>query len=279
MPDIAAFHPQIVHFVVALAFVGAILRLVAFTPWFAFANVAARTLILVAAVAGWLAVKSGDQAHSLPERIPGARDAVVEHEEYGERARNVLFAMAALELLAWALTRKRPAVARGVLAASAVAGLVVMYAVYEAAEHGGEVVYAYAGGVGTRSGEPADVSRLLVAGLYHAALVDRQAGRRADAARLVDELARRHPADPQIRALAVESQLRDRDDARGALAALDSLAPAVREVPRVRLQAGHLRADAYLALGLRDSARLALEALRADFPDNARLAARLDSLR
>ena len=46
---------------------------------------------------------------------------------------------------------------------------------FEAAEHGGELLYSYAGGVGTRSGEPADFKRLPVAGLYNASRIDREA--------------------------------------------------------------------------------------------------------
>ena len=279
MPNLAAFHPQIVHFVIALAFVGVILRVVAFTPWFAFANVAARTLILVSTVAALLAVRSGDQAHGPVERIPGARDAVVEHEEHGEQARNVLLALAALELIAWGLAGKRPQVARGVLAGAAVVGVAALYFVYEAAERGGNLVYAYAGGVGTRSGDPDDVDRLMVAALYNGAMADRRAGRGEQAARLIDELARRRPDDPSVQLLVAESQIRDRGDARGALAQLDALPATPQAPPRVRLQIGHLRADAYLALGQRDSARLALEALRPEFATNARLTARIDSLR
>lgn len=280
MPNIAAYHPQIVHFVVALAFTGVILRLVSFTPWFAFATAAARTLIVVAAVAGLLAVHSGVEAHGPVERIPGARAAVVEHEEAGEKARTALLVVAALELAAWALSRKKK-LAQGVLAGAALAGLVSLYFTYEAAEHGGELVYAYAGGVGTRSGDDADVDKLVVAALYNGALADRRAGRREAAARLVDELARRRPQDTGVRFMVAESFIRDRGDARGALALLDSLAPAPGDSvpPRIRFQLAHLRADAYLALDRRDSARLALEALGPAGANNARVRARLDSLR
>ncbi len=97
MPNLAAFHPQVVHFVIALAFVGVILRLVSFTPWFAFANAAARTLLVVSAAAALVAVQSGDQAHGPVERIPGARDVVVEHEEVGEWARTALLVVAGLD--------------------------------------------------------------------------------------------------------------------------------------------------------------------------------------
>src|SRR2546426_12629456 len=66
------------------------------------------------------------------------------------------------------------------LTASGVVGLMVAVSLYEAAEHGGDLVYGYAGGVGVRSGDPADVARLLVAGLYQQAMLDRRQGKPAD---------------------------------------------------------------------------------------------------
>ena len=52
MIEIAQFHPQLVHFVVALGVAGVILRLVSLTGKFTWTNPAATTLLLVAA--GWV---------------------------------------------------------------------------------------------------------------------------------------------------------------------------------------------------------------------------------
>lgn len=100
--------------------------------------------------------------------------------------------MAALELLALGLSDRRR---RAVLVASGVVGLGGMFVLYETAEHGGDLVYQYAGGVGVRSGDPNDLSRLLLAGLYHNAVLDRSEGRPVDAARLIEEMSRRFPDD------------------------------------------------------------------------------------
>ena len=62
---------------------------------------------------------------------------------------------------------------RYVLVASTVVGLVGIVSVYQAGAHGGDLVYKYAGGIGIRSGDPADVERLLVTGLYQQAQLDR----------------------------------------------------------------------------------------------------------
>jgi uncharacterized membrane protein len=266
MPNIAVFHPQIVHFIVVLGFVGVGLRLLSLVTSIAWVKPVATIALLAAATAGVLAARSGDQAHGPAERIPGAREAVQEHEELGERARNLFLLVAGFELLALA-TRKKEKVRRVALAGSAVAGVVAAFFLFEAAEHGGELVYSYAGGVGTRSGNPEDVKRLLVAGLYNSARTDREAGDSANAARLTEELARQMPGDFEVQLLAARSQLIDLHDPASAMASLDRV-----QVPgdngRAALQAGVLRSEILVALGAPDSARAVLQALAAQYPDN-----------
>ena len=107
MPDIASFHPQIVHFVVVLLIVGVLFRLVSFTGKVPFTNAAATTLIVFGALAAVVAVESGMQAHGPAERVPGAREAVMEHEEWGERTRNVFLVVAVLELVGLAVRSRK----------------------------------------------------------------------------------------------------------------------------------------------------------------------------
>lgn len=266
MPDIGVFHPQIVHFVVALGIVGVVFRLVSLTGRLPWTREAATVLLLAAAVSAVAAAKSGDQAHGVAERIPGARDAVHEHEEAGEWARNILIVIGLLEVTGVALRRKA-AVAKWVFVASGLVGLAGVAALYEAGEHGGELVYGYAGGVGTRSGNPEDVRRLLIAGLYHEARLAREGGRKEDAARLTDELARQVPDDPGVALLRIESQIQDRSDAAGALAALATF-PVPADDPRLAIRVGTLRASAYIAAGHPDSARSLLAALAQQYPDS-----------
>ena len=272
--NIGELHPQVVHFVVALFFVGFAFRLIAFTGRLSFTGPAATTLLVISAVASWFAVKSGTDAHGPAERVPGARTAVVEHEEWGERARNLLLAIGVIELAALALgpNDRRRKLATGLRVGSAVLGLAGAYVLYEAAEHGGELVYNYAGGVGIRSGDPKDLQNLLTAGLYHNAMQDRAAGRKADAARLIEEMVRRQPESAEVRLLAVESRIKDAGDAHGALAMLAQLPAPADE--RMRIRAGMLRVDAYEAAGMADSATGALAQLKRDFPNNSRVTAR-----
>jgi hypothetical protein len=232
-------------------------------------------LLLAGTLAAVLAVESGEDAHGPVERVPGARPAVEEHEQAGEWARNIFLAVAALELAALALGQRPQR--KWVLVASGVVGLAGLGAVYKAAERGGDLVYAYAGGVGIRSGDPADVTRLLTAGLYHQIAADRAAGRHDAAARLVDELVRRRPDDPAMRFLAIESLIQDRNDGPGALAALRALAVAADD-RRGALQRDLLTADAYVVAGLPDSARAVLRALAERLPESRAVRERMERL-
>ena len=275
MINLAPLHPQIVHFTIVLVIVGVMFRLVSLFGKPAFASPAATTLIVIAALSSILSVQSGAAAHPPVERAPGARPAVMEHEEWGERTRTILLVLGAIELLGLAL-RKSPKV-RAVHAVAAVVGLVGIWAVYETGEHGGELVYAYAGGVGLRSGDPKDVERLLLAGYYHQAMADRAAGRPEQAAALVAQAADRYPRDPEVQMLSAESKLLDRKDPQGAIDALNALQlPADHRFMAFRK--GGLLADAYEAAGRKADAASALEAVLKVFP-NARLQQRLDALK
>lgn len=277
MPDIGFFHPQIVHFVVALLGAGVVGRWLWLTGRVAWAGPAATTLILAGTLAAVVAVKSGDDAHGPAERVPGARAAVVDHEEWGKRTRNLFLIVAAIEVGALALARREKA-RKVVLLLSALAGAAGLWVLYEAAEHGGVVVYAYAGGVGIRSGQPEDVGRLLTAGLYHQAMADRGAGRGEDAARLIDELARRHPDDVTVRLLVAESLIQDRRDGRAALATLATIAVPPDDA-RLAVRTGVMTVRAYVVLGLADSARLVAQGLSDRYAGSPAVRALLEELR
>lgn len=271
----AELHPQLVHVTIVLALAGVAFRVLSMATRASFAGPAAAILIIAAAVSSIPSVQSGVDAHGPVERVPGARPAVVEHEEWGERARNVLLVLGAIELLGLAL-RRSPKV-KVVHAASVAVGLAAAFVVYQAGKHGGELVYSYAGGVGIRSGDPKDVERLLVAATYHQALADRTAGRGAQAADLIASTARRFPADPEMQLFAAESLLLDRKNPQEALAALAMVTPPDGN----RILTGRkatLQADAYEATGQKGEAIAVLERSVAAFP-NPRMQQRVDALK
>jgi len=267
MPNIGAYHPVIVHFVIALLILGVIFRWVSLSGRAAFTGPAAATLLILGAAIAALAAHSGLDAHGPVERIPGARRAVGEHEEWGKRTRNIFLIVGAIEIAALILARRgRLEKARGALWGSAIVGLIGLFPLFEAADLGGDLVYSYAGGVGTRSGDTADVSRLYLAGLYQAAQQARTQHDSARAAELFGKLEREFPNDTNVRLLAIESLVRDRNDGRVALAALSRF-PLPADDRRLQLRVGFLKADAYVAAGKPDSARAVLERLGNAFPD------------
>lgn len=140
------------------------------------------------------------------------------------------------------------------------------------------IALLFAGGVGTRTDDPADVERLLAAGLYHQAMRDREAGDGLAAARLLDELARRRSGDPEIQLLRAESLIIDRGDPTAALELLRSLS-IEEDARRLRFRRGLHTATAFEALGMPDSARAVLGLLAQDFPDSQTLTERLEALR
>jgi len=162
--------------------------------------------------------------------------------------------------------------------ASAALGVVGLFVIYETAEHGGELVYSYAGGVGLRTGEPEDVGRLLRAGLYHQGMLDRREHRADAASRLFAEMKQRWPEDQEVQIMAAESRLRDANDATGALGDIDALLGGVSD-PRLKRNATLLRAYAFLALGQKDSARAIVGKLASENPTNARYRTLADSIK
>jgi hypothetical protein len=208
------------------------------------------------------------------------RDLVIEHEELGKKTRNIFFVVAALELAALGFSRKATIAryARYAQFGSAIVGVYGAAVLYEGAEHGGELVYSYAGGPGLRTGDPKDVERLLMAGLYNQSRLDRREGRSERSAALVDEMAKRFPGDTNVRFLHAESLLLDSKNYPAALAVVDSIIVAPSDA-RLGPRKATLKADIYLAQGKRDSARAVLASASAAFPQNPRLKAKLDSIK
>jgi uncharacterized membrane protein len=272
MLDIGFFHPLLIHFAIGVSLIGILFRGISLTGRFPFTGPAATTLILLGAIAVVVAAWSGEDAHVAVEAIPGIAAAVHAHQIWGERTRNLMLLLASVEILALPLARRGRA--RPALLASGVLGLMSALCILQTGKLGGELVYAHAGGVGIRSGEPEDVKRLLLAGLYQQAQRDEQAGRSADAAALIELAAQRFPTEAAVQLLAAESLLQDRRDPQAALAALEKI-----EVPeterRLRFRHGWLRADALETLGQTEAVHLTLQGLQTEFPDSERVRKRL----
>jgi uncharacterized membrane protein len=273
----AAYHPQFVHFAIALLVVGMVFRALSLIGRPAFLNASAFTLLTLGTIAAVLAANSGTAAHGPVERVPGSRSAVEEHEEWGNRTRTAFVGVLAIEVLGLLFTRSPKR--RYLQTASTLVGVIGLGCLYQAGEYGGRLVYSYAGGVGIRTGDPEDVGRLLLAGLYQQAQLDRRNGRADGAAELLAQAARRFPTDPEVQLAAAESLLIDRKDAQGALTSLRAIAPPPAANRPLRIRHGLLTADALEAAGQRDGAAAVVQALVTDFPDVARLKQRLNALK
>ena len=270
-----SLHPQVVHFAIALLFVGVLFRAASWLGRPAFLSPAATSLLTLGTVAAVVAAYTGDVAHGPVEQMPGLRPAVEDHEFWGSWARNIFLVVLVAELVALAL-RNSPK-ARYALMTSTAVGVLGLGALYEAGEHGGEIVYGYAGGVGTRSGNPQDVGHLLRAGLYQQAIADRMAGRADGAAALLDIAAQRFPDDVEVQLARAESLLLDRKNATAALDALRSIMPPA-DNRAVRIRHGMLTADGLVAAGQREGAIATLQQLLAAVP-SPRVQQRLDALK
>lgn len=276
--NLGPLHPIHVHFVIAFLVAGVLFRVAWLSGHFllkgrlAFARPAACALLLAGTLATYVAVLSGKSASGDAEAIPGAHEAVEEHEDWAEWTFRLFVVVSLLEVTGLVLKRYEKAVP--VLAVSGAVGLVGLFLVYETAEHGGKVVYAHAGGVGTRSGDPKDVSRLFLAGLYQQSRLDRREGRAEEAARLVELLAARFPGDLEVQLLLAESQLEDRKDPAAATATLSRLS-VPKEARLLRLRHGLLLVDALVAAGQADPAKAALQNVRSEFPESGPVNERL----
>jgi uncharacterized membrane protein len=276
MPNLGYFHPQIVHFVIAGAGLGIFFRWLSLTGKLTWTNGAATALILLGTVAAWFAVTSGADAHGAAERIPGVAMAVQLHEDAGHDARNVLLLIAALELAALV-----PALGKWkkmILVGSAIVGVGGAYEIYDVGRLGGELVYAYAGGVGIRSGDSTDVNRLLLAAMYDRAQLDRTQKNAGGAAQAFAELAAKFPNDVTVQLLQVESLMQDKQDFTGALAGLARI-PTPPDSARMYTRYEMDRADALVGAGQKDAARTILKALAARFPTAKRIQDKLDKIK
>jgi uncharacterized membrane protein len=276
MPEIGYFHPQIVHFVIAGLSLGILFRVLSVTGKLPWTDRAATAIILLGTVAAVFAVQSGTDTHQLSERIPGAAAAVQAHEDAGKDLRNLFLFISAIEIAALI-----PALAKWkkyLIMASAAICLWGAYEVYDVGRLGGIVVYSFAGGVGERTNDTTDVNHTMVAALYNRALLDREQKNSAAAAQEFEELARRFPNDQEIQLAYAQSLIIDKKDGAAAMAQLGKI-PMPPDTARAWSRYQSTKADAFVAMGQTDSARVILTALVAKFPQSQRLKDKLAKLK
>lgn len=88
------------------------------------------------------------------ELSPQAERILDEHEEWGERTRNIAI-LAALLAVAGASTLRFPKTARGLGIAAAIVAVAAAYAVAKTGHYGGQLVYKQGVGINTAAGSDA----------------------------------------------------------------------------------------------------------------------------
>jgi uncharacterized membrane protein len=145
-------HPALVHFPIVLILAGTAAAVVAIfirrwhLPWLAAGLMVAGAA--GAAAATWSGEEDGELAGELS---PQAEQILDEHEEWGERTRNLAI-LSSLLAVGAVVAIRFPTVSRGAGIAAAVAGMAASYAVAETGHYGGLLVYKHGVGVNTAAG-------------------------------------------------------------------------------------------------------------------------------
>ncbi|OYV06233.1 MAG: hypothetical protein CFE26_07425 [Verrucomicrobiales bacterium VVV1] len=156
IPIPSPLHPAIVHFPIVLILLGTFVAVIAafikrwHLPWFS------AGLLMLGALGAIGATWSGGEDEERAENLSPQADKILEeHEEWGERTRNVAIAAAVLGVAALVTASRFPKVARGLSAATALVAIGASYCVAETGHYGGLLVYKHGAGVDTATGVPA----------------------------------------------------------------------------------------------------------------------------
>ncbi len=145
-------HPALVHFPIVLILAGAAVAVAAIflrrwhLPWLA------AGLLLSGAAGAVAATWSGEEDGEITgELSPQTEQILDEHEEWGERTRNLAI-LAGVLAAGGVVTLRLPRLSRGIGIAAAAAGMAASYAVAKTGHLGGLLVYKHGVGVNTAAG-------------------------------------------------------------------------------------------------------------------------------
>jgi uncharacterized membrane protein len=151
IPD--PLHPAIVHFPIVLLLLGAPLAILSiFWRRSGFPILVAAVLSL-GAFGAIVATLTGEQDAEMVGEATGHADQVLdEHEEWGERARNIGIVAALLAMASAGLGFRWPSAGRPVAALAALVSVGAAFAVVQAGHYGGQLVYKNGVGVHAAAG-------------------------------------------------------------------------------------------------------------------------------
>jgi len=148
-------HPAIVHFPIVLILIGTAAAVAAvFIRRWHLPLMAALLLSLGAAGAIAATWSGGEEEEMLGELSPQAEEILDEHEEWGERTRNLALITAVLACTVISVSRF-PVASRALSIVTALLAIVAAYAVAETGHYGGQLVYKHGAGINTAAGAAA----------------------------------------------------------------------------------------------------------------------------
>lgn len=153
IPIPSPLHPAIVHFPIVLILLGTLVAVAAVVIKRWHLPVLSAGLLTFGALGAIAATwTGGEDAEMVEETSPQTENVLEQHEEWGERTRNVAIVAAVLGLGAVAGAAKFPKVTRGLSTAAALVAIGASYCVAETGHYGGELVYKHGAGVNTAAG-------------------------------------------------------------------------------------------------------------------------------
>jgi uncharacterized membrane protein len=148
-------HPAIVHFPIVLILLGTFVAvLAAFIRRWHLSWLSAGLLTLGALGAIGATWSGGEDEERAGNLSPQADKILEEHEEWGERTRNVAIAAAVFAVAALIIASRLPNVSRGLSTATALVAIGASYCVAETGHYGGLLVYKHGVGVEKAAGLP-----------------------------------------------------------------------------------------------------------------------------
>jgi len=146
-------HPAVVHFPIALLLLGAAVAGLAIFVRRWHLPLFAALLLSLGAAGAVVAVATGENEEEVVEHaIPSAEPLLEEHARWGDMARNLGLAAAALAVVA-AFFVSKPFFGRAFSVLTALVAFAAAYCVAEAGHFGGDLVYRHGAGVMIK-GEP-----------------------------------------------------------------------------------------------------------------------------
>ena len=167
IPIPSPLHPAVVHFPIVLILLGMACAVVSVFVRRWHLPVLAAIVLSAGAAGAVVAAVTGGQDEEMAGELSGRAEQILEeHEEWGERTRNLALVTAVFAIGAAALSKVRLA-GRSVSVVTAVVSMAAAYSVAQAGHYGGQLVYRHGIGINTVAASAGDADLPPVRGKAH----------------------------------------------------------------------------------------------------------------